>query len=133
MREVFRNRALRRLQLAWGGSIIGSWAYTVALVVYAYDHGGATAVGLAGVIRWLPAAVVSPFAAMLGDRYPRVPVMLTADLLRAGALAAMAGLVLAHAPIAAVFVLAACVAVIGTAFQPAQSRSEEHTSELQSH
>ena len=121
MREVFRNRALRRLQLAWGGSIIGSWAYTVALIVYAYDHGGATAVGLAGLIRWLPAAVASPFAAILGDRYPRVPVMLTADLLRAAALGAMAALVLGHAPVAAVFVLAACVAVIGTAFQPAQS------------
>jgi MFS family permease len=121
MREVFRNRALRRLQLAWGGSIIGSWAYTVALVVYAYDHGGATAVGLAGLVRWLPAAIVSPFAAILGDRYPRVPVMLTADLLRAAALGAMAALVIGHAPLAAVFVLAACVAVIGTAFHPAQS------------
>ena len=46
LREVFRNRALRQLQLAWAGSIIGSWAYTVALVVYAYDQGGASAVAL---------------------------------------------------------------------------------------
>ena len=54
--EVFRNRQLRRLELAWAGSIIGSWAYSVALVVYAYKHGGASAVGLVGLIRWLPAA-----------------------------------------------------------------------------
>src|SRR5919204_9157 len=44
MREVYRNRGLRRLQLAWAGSIIGTWAFTVALAVYAYDHGGASAV-----------------------------------------------------------------------------------------
>ena len=79
MREVLHNRALRRLQLAWAGSIIGSWAYAVALVVYAYSHGGASAVGLVAVIRWVPAAIAAPLAAVLGDRYPRVPVMLGAD------------------------------------------------------
>ena len=73
LRAVFHNRALRQLQLAWAGSIIGSWAYAVALVVFAYDHGGASAVGLIALIRWLPAAVASPFTAILGDRYPRVP------------------------------------------------------------
>jgi MFS family permease len=118
---VFRNRSLRRLQLAWAGSIIGSWAYTVALVVYAYRHGGASAVGLVGVIRWLPAAAASPLAAVLGDRYPRVPVMLGADLLRAAGLAAMAACVLTDAPVFAVYVLASAVAVTTTAFQPAQA------------
>jgi len=120
-REVFHNDALRRLQLAWAGSIIGSWAYTIALVVFAYRHGGASAVGLIGLIRWLPAAVSSPLAAVLGDRYPRVPVMLASDLLRAGGLAAMAACVLTDAPVAAVYVLASAVAVITTAFQPAQA------------
>jgi MFS family permease len=119
--EVFRNRSLRRLQLAWAGSIIGSWAYTVALVVYAYRHGGASAVGLVGVIRWLPAAAASPLAAVLGDRYPRVPVMLGADLVRAAGLAAMAACVLTDAPVFAVYVLASAVAVTTTAFQPAQA------------
>ena len=58
---------------------------------------------------------------MLGDRYPRVPVMLASDLLRAVGLATMAACVLTHAPVAVVYVLAATVAVINTAFQPAQS------------
>jgi MFS family permease len=121
MREVFRNRGLRRLQLAWAGSIIGSWAYTVALVVYAFDQGGASAVGLVGLVRWLPSAFASPLAAVLGDRFPRVRVMLMSDLLRAVALGGMAALVVTDAPAAAVYVLAAAVAVIGTAFHPAQS------------
>ena len=121
MREVFRNRGLRRLQLAWAGSIIGSWAYSVALVVYAYDVGGAGAVGLMGLVRWLPSAAASPFAATLGDRYPRVRVMLGADLLRAAALAGMTACVLLDAPAVVVYILAASVAVFSTAFQPAQA------------
>jgi MFS family permease len=121
LREVFRNRGLRHLQLAWAGSIIGTWAYTIALVVYAYRHGGASAVGLVGLIRWLPAAVASPLSAILGDRYPRVRVMLGADLLRVFGLGGMAVCVLTHAPVGVVYVLAAAVAVISTAFQPAQA------------
>jgi MFS family permease len=121
MREVFRNRALRQLQLAWAGSIIGSWAYSVALVVYAYHQDGASAVALVAVIRWVPAAVASPLAAILGDRYPRVRVMLSADLLRAGALVAMAVCVITDAPAAIVYVLASVVAVLATVFDPAQS------------
>jgi MFS family permease len=121
LRDVFHNRSLRHLQLAWAGSIIGSWAYTVALVVYAYRHGGATAVGLVGVIRWLPAAFASPFAAILGDRYPRVRVMLAADVIRAAALAVMGFVVLSDGPPALVYALASGVAVTATAFQPAQA------------
>ena len=121
LRAVFHNRSLRQLQLAWAGSIIGTWAYAIALVVFAYDHGGASAVGLIALIRWLPAAVVSPFTAILGDRYPRVPVMLASDLLRAVGLAVMSVCVVTDAPIGVVYLLAGTVAVINTAFQPAQS------------
>ncbi len=81
--EVFRNPDLRRLQLAWAGSLIGNWSYFVALAVYAYDQGGATAVGLVGVIRMLPAAVASPFLATLADRRSRRLVMVVADIVRA--------------------------------------------------
>jgi MFS family permease len=121
MREVYRNRALRRLQLAWAGSIIGTWAFTVALAVYAYDHGGASAVGLVVMIRWLPAAFASPLTAVLGDRYPRVPVMLGSDLLRAAMLGGMALCVLLDAPAAAVYTLVAGTSVVSTAFRPAQA------------
>ena len=38
---VFRNEDLRRLELAWSGSIIGQWGYEVALAVFAYRAGGA--------------------------------------------------------------------------------------------
>jgi hypothetical protein len=68
---VFHNEDLRRLELAWSGSIIGQWGYEVALAVFAYRAGGASAVGLVALVRLLPAAVVAPFAALLGDRLRR--------------------------------------------------------------
>ena len=68
MREVYANRGLRRLQLAWAGSIIGTWAFTVALAVYAYHHGGASAVGLVVLIRWLAPALTASLMGVLGDR-----------------------------------------------------------------
>lgn len=121
LREVYANRGLRRLQLAWAGSIIGTWAFSVALSVYAYRHGGASAVGLVVLIRWLPAAFTSPFTGILGDRYPRVLVMMTTDVLRAAAFVGMTFCVLAHAPAGAVYALVGVTSVISTAFRPAQA------------
>ncbi|MDQ2982632.1 MAG: MFS transporter [Actinomycetota bacterium] len=119
--DVFRNPNLRRIQLAWIGSITGDWAYSVALAVYAYEHGGAAAVGVVGLIRWIPSAIAAPFAAVLGDRYRRERVMLTVDLTRAIAMGVAAAAVFAGAPAPAVFVLAALVQVVATAFRPAQA------------
>src|SRR5690348_5888025 len=42
-RAVFANPQLRKLQLAFAGSITGEWGFLVALAVYADDQGGATA------------------------------------------------------------------------------------------
>jgi MFS family permease len=66
-----RNENVRRVELAWGAAIAAEWAHFVALGIFAYDYGGASAVGVAGLIRLLPAAVVAPFAASLGDRFQR--------------------------------------------------------------
>ena len=118
---VFANKDLRRLELAWSGSIIGQWGYEVALAVYAYRAGGATAVGLVGLVRLLPAAMVAPFAALLGDRFPRKRVMVTADLVRACAMGGAAAAVFGGAPAAAVYALAVVTALMSTAFQPAQA------------
>jgi MFS family permease len=118
---VFGNEDLRRLELAWSGSIIGQWGYEVALAVFAYRAGGAAAVGLVALVRLLPAAVVAPFAALLGDRFRRKRIMIAADLARASAMAGAAAAVFGGAPAATVYALAVVTAVTGTAFQPAQS------------
>jgi MFS family permease len=120
-RGVYDNQGLRRLQYAWIGSSVGTWAYTVALMVYAYDHGGASAVGLVGLIRWFPAAIAAPFGGVLGDRFPRLLVMKSSDLVRAAALAIAVAAIATDAPTAIVYVLATVVTVVSTAFQPAEA------------
>jgi MFS family permease len=118
---IYRNLSLRRLQLAWIGSSIGTWGYVVALMVYAYDHGGPGAVGLVGVIRWFPAAIAAPFGGMVGDRFPRLRVMVASDLVRMAALAAAAAVIALDAPAAIVYLLAIVVTLSSQAYQPAQA------------
>lgn len=118
---VFRNPNLRRLELAGAGSIIGQWAYSVALAVFAFRSGGAGAVGLVALIRMLPSAFAAPFASMLGDRYRRELVMVLADLTRVATIGSAAGAVFAGAPAGVVYALAGVTSILTTAFQPAQS------------
>jgi MFS family permease len=118
---VFGNPDLRRVEVAWAGSVVGQWGYEVALAVFAYEAGGATAVGLVALVRLLPAAIVAPFAALLGDRYRRKRIMVAADLARVCAMGGAAAAVFAGAPAAVVYALAVLTAVTGTAFAPAQS------------
>lgn len=118
-RGVFANPSLRRLQLAWAAVIVGHWAYLVAVSVFAYNVGGAGAVGLVIVIRTVPAALVAPFAAVLADRYSRVAVMVASNLARA-ALIAVAGVCVAvDAPALTVYVIVGLAMLIGTPFRPA--------------
>ena len=119
--DVFRNRNLRNLELAWAGSVVGAWAYTVAISVYAYQHGGATAVGVIAAARWITAGIVSPFAAVLGDRYEKRWVMISSDLLRAGLISAGAVAVAGGAPPLLVYVLSVLITVSSTPFRPAEA------------
>jgi len=112
------NGQIRKVQLAWGCAIAAEWAHFVALGVYAYGHGGASAVGLAGLIRLLPAAALAPFAASLGDRFPRERFILGASLLGALALAASAASA-AAGDTALVYGFAAAVGLSSTLFRPA--------------
>jgi MFS family permease len=118
---VLRNPGLRRLELAWAFSIVATWAYGIAVVVFAYDAGGATAVGVVGLLRWTAAAAVSPFASLLADRYDRRRVMVASDVARAALTAGAAAAVLADAPAATVYVLATLVSVAATPFRPAEA------------
>jgi MFS family permease len=121
LRAVFANPRLRRLELALVGSVTGEWAYAIALAVYAFDRGGAAAVGLVGLIRFLPSALAAPFAAVLGDRFSRVRVMVVSDVLRALAMVGAALAVFGDAPAGVVYALAGVVAVVSMAFRPAQA------------
>ena len=120
-RAVLRNPGLRRLQLAWAGSNLGTWGYGIALSVYAYDHGGATAVGVVGLIRLIPAAIAAPFMGVLGDRHSRRLVMALSDLGRVVVVGLGAVAIFLELSPGLVYLLAAVGVVVSTAFRPAQA------------
>jgi MFS family permease len=115
--SALRNPDVRRVQLAWGGAIAAEWAHFVALGVFAYGEGGAAAVGIAGLVRLAPAAVVAPFAASFGDRFPRERFLLVMTLIGSIALAGSAVAAFAGAaPV--VYAFAALLGLTTTLIRP---------------
>jgi MFS family permease len=113
-----RNENVRRVELAWGAAIAAEWAHFVALGVFAYGHGGTSAVGIAGLVRLLPAALVAPFAASFGDRFRRERFLLATALVGSASFAASAAGAFAGNRVL-VFAFAAVAGVSSTLFRPA--------------
>jgi MFS family permease len=116
---VFRNPGLRRINLALAGSMIGDWAYGTAILIWAYDIGGARAVGIWYTVRLVLMTIVTPFASTIVDRLPRKMVMISTDVIRAVICLAVAGLIWVDGPVWLVFVLATLAPLIGAPFRPA--------------
>jgi MFS family permease len=75
LRGVAGSRALRRTSIAFlifSGAEAATW---IAILVFAYDRGGPAATGLVGFLLLLPAGVIAPIAAALGDRRRRERVL----------------------------------------------------------
>jgi MFS family permease len=89
------------------------------LSVYAFEVGGATALGALGLVRMVPAAIALPFGAMLSDRYPRQRVLLAIYGTRALLLVAMVAALAAESSRALIFALAAVAAVASAPIRPA--------------
>ena len=120
-RAVFSNAALRRVEASWALSVTAYWVFIIALSLFAYEEGGAAAVGLVGLIRVLPSVVAAPFAALLGDRYPRQRVIFFVNIARTIAIAAAAVVALLGAHIALIYLLTALVGLMQSIFRPTQA------------
>jgi MFS family permease len=119
-RDVVRNRNLRRLQSGLAGSVMGEWSFAIALAVYAFHHGGATTVGIVGLVRTFPAALAAPFTGLIGDRLRRERVMVVSDVLRCGFAAGAALAAFGGIPIL-VYLFAVLISLVSRVFIPAQS------------
>jgi MFS family permease len=121
MADALATAALRRVQLSWTIAGVGSWCFFVVLAVYAFDVGGATAVGIAALVRMLPAGLAAPLAGVLVDRCARHDVVIGSLVAQAVALTAIAVAVVSGAPFAVVLGLAALFTVSSAAHRPAQA------------
>lgn len=116
-----RSTDLRRAQLGFAGSWTAEWAFTVALGVYAFQQGGAAAVGLMTVLRMVPTAILTPAATSVVDRFPREQVLVAVSVVRAGITAVAAAVVALDGPAGLVYVLAAASTLAGVLYRPAHS------------
>jgi MFS family permease len=117
---AFRNPAIRRVLLAFAGFSLAEWMTWIAILVYAFGHGGATETGVAALIQLAPAALVAPLAATIGDHFRRERALQFAYLLQAAAMAAAAAALAADAPNWLVYLAAAVANTSITLTRPLQ-------------
>jgi MFS family permease len=119
--KVFANPRVRSLQLAGAGSTLGTYAYAVALPIYAYHSGGARTVGLVFFARFVFAALAAPWLGVLADRWSRRQLMLGGDLIRCAIFAGMTAAASAGGSPYIVYVLAVTSTVVSSSYSPAQA------------
>src|SRR5919202_3200058 len=78
-----RDPALRSAQTSFLLAWTAEWAFTVGIGIAAYRDAGALGVGLVGLLRMAPAALVTPFAAPLADRVRRERALAVVGAVRA--------------------------------------------------
>src|SRR5579863_6046253 len=113
-RSLAGNRALAQVVGGYGLFTLTQYSVWVAMLVYAYRHGGAAVAGLVAVAQLMPAAVLAPVATALADR--RSPVFLLAGgyLVQAAGMAATAVAVVAGVPLAAYAAAVVASAAVAT-------------------
>jgi hypothetical protein len=119
--RLARKRDVRRVALAFGGFTAAEYGVWVAVLVYAYEHGGATKAALVAVAQLLPAGFAAPVLSGLVDRHGAARALLRGYWAQSATLAAMAGLILASAPEPLVYAAAVLVAIAVTTSRPAQA------------
>ena len=121
IREVAANPGIRRIEAAWTIGIAADWAYLIVLLIVAYTADGAIGVGILGIIRMVPPALIGPFADVPVARWPGRPDVGGGNLIRAGGAAATAVVLAVGGPPIVAFVLAGLVAAADALVRPIQS------------
>ena len=119
--RILRNRDLRRLLaafLAFNAAEYGTW---VAVLVYAYEMSGPASVGVVALLLLVPAGVLAPAVASLGDRFPRQRVLVAGYVMYGIGLAATALAMRASVPVVVVYLVAAIGGAALVVVRPAQS------------
>jgi len=121
IREALRSPDVRRIELGWGLSVVGEFASTVALVVFAFAAGGAGLVAVYGLFRMLAGIAVALGIASIGDRARGEVLLRGSTALKAVLLALAAITATVDGPVLGVVALAAVSSGLEGAYRPLQA------------
>jgi len=116
-----RSRPIRLLLLAWFLSYAGDLAAFTAASVYVYAAGGAAYVGLLGLLKALPGALLVPLVGSWSDRVRRERLLMVSVALRAVLLGAAAAVMTGGAQAILVLVLVGVEAGLASVFRQVQA------------
>jgi len=119
--RAFRNRALRRVEIAYGLAVGAEWAVWIAFLVYGYTRGGPSGAMTIALVQVVPTALLAPGLGMLAGRYRAGRVLLAGYLLEAASMVAAAALIAIEAPRWTVFAVSVLVSMAITVTRPMQA------------
>ena len=119
--RFLREGALVRALLSFGAAFTAEWAFTVAIGLVAFADGGAVAVGLVGVLRLLPSALLAPVISAYADRGPPERLLFVSSAVRGLATIGAAVILLADGPVVVVYALAVVSTIAFTPFRASHS------------
>jgi MFS family permease len=118
---LVRDARLRRAGAALALYRLAEFGPWVAMLIFAYDHGGATSAGVVALALLVPTALAAPFAGPLIDRHGASRVLFGGYVAQALAMGATAASMLGGAPPAACYLLGAVTATFLTVTHPAHA------------
>ena len=110
-----------RALLSFGAAFTAEWSFTVAIGLVAFADGGAVAVGLVGLLRLIPAALLAPVIATYADRMPRERVLIASSAVRGVATLGAAAVLVSDGPVGVVYGLAVVSTIAFTPFRASHS------------
>ena len=119
--RLLRNGALVRSLLSFGAAFTAEWSFVVAISLVAYADGGALAVGVVGMLRLVPAALLAPVISAYADRGPPERLLVASSLVRGLATLAVAPVLVAGGPTVVVYGLAIVSTVAFTPYRAGHS------------
>jgi predicted MFS family arabinose efflux permease len=114
---VLRNRSIKRVQAAYLLFNAEEYAVWIAVLIYAYQRGGATEAGVVAFAQLIPAAIFAPIGAVAFERIPRDRALSLGYALQAVATAGLAA-ALWVAPAGVVYAFAIAAACCITLTRP---------------
>jgi predicted MFS family arabinose efflux permease len=118
--SVLRHRDFRLLIGAFSVSAAGSWAYNVGLAVFIWEQTHSPAwVAAATIGRFVPCVLFGAYGGVLAERFERVRVMVTLDLICTTLMGVLTVIAAVEGPVLLAIIVASLNSVTSMMYQPA--------------